>query len=441
MLENNNNLNNIQNEPVLPKKKVSFVHVSAPNQPAQANNPQPSQANNPQPASPAQPAPQPAPVQQAQQYNYGAQQTYNPYSQAYTYYPYNQYTPQNYQNPYYYGQYQPYYDPEVIRRQYEHQVKVGEAKKKIKSLGSMAGIAILLFVAASFLVSSILLIPQIKSLYSSSSAFQSAFAIVSSFLYIFIPFGIMAIFIKKKEPDVNFFPFKKMSAKRAVLSVPIGLLICVGANIITNVLINLLDSAGVKATQPSDSAANPETIPALLLSLVATAIMPALLEEFALRGVILQPLRKYGTAFAIVASSAIFGIMHGNLIQAPFAFIVGLGLAFFAIKCGSLWIGVIIHGLNNAYSVLMSFMYSKLSEGTADKINYCVVGAILLLAIVSIVILLLSDKEFFKKENGDISTQDAKLLTSGQKAAAFFLNVPMIISLILMALFTAQYVS
>ena len=168
--------------------------------------------------------------------------------------------------------------------------------------------------------------------------------------------------------------------------------------------------------------------------------MPALLEEFALRGVIMQPMRKYGTAFAIICSSVIFGVMHGNLIQAPFAFIVGLGVAFFAIKCDSLWIAVIIHMLNNGYSVIMSFLDNHIKQKTLDTVNYAVIGVIALLAIICAIILLVSDKDFLRKENGNIAGEDAKILSAGQKAFAFFINVPMLVSFAFIAVLTAQYV-
>ena len=448
------NENNYLNENTTPsaKKKVSFVHVTSANQNAEKQTSAPSapsqptvQANQAQPGFTA-PVPAPGSVPQqtsAEQYQpnpYVSNQNYsNPYSGQYNNYnPYGQYNPYA-GNPYYYGQY-PYYNAQYSAEQYAKQLKTEQAKKKVRFLGNMAGISILLFLFVNILVSCVMIVPQFKTLYDTNAAFQSAFSIIASFLYIFIPFIITFAVMRKREPDVEFFPFAKIKAKRAILCIPIGLAVCIAGNVITNLLINLLSSTGVKLSQPSDSMAKVDTIPALLLSLVATAIMPALLEEFALRGVIMQPMRKYGMAFAIICSSVVFGVMHGNLIQAPFAFIVGLGLAFFAIKCGSLWIGVIIHMLNNGFSVVMSYLENIASEKTTDTITYIVAGVILVWAIISAIIIFIKDKDLFKKETGNIATEDAKLLTAGQKAFAFFVNVPMIVSLVFIAILTAQYV-
>ena len=425
---NENNIPNNNAEPYS-KKKVSFVHVSSANKSAEKQTaPQmPAQSEQqPRPVQPYAPAPQP-------------QANYSPYpAQQYSPYPYGQYNPYA-GNPYYYGQY-PYYNAQFATEQYQKQLKIEQAKKKVRFLGNMAGVSILLFLLMNVLVSFFVLIPGIKELYTSNSAFQSAFSIVASFLYIFLPFLITYAVIRKREPDVEFFRFKKIKPKRLILCVPIGLAVCLVGNIITNLIINLLSYAGVTLSQPSDSLAKIDTVPALLLSLVSTAIMPALLEEFALRGVIMQPMRKYGTAFAIICSSVIFGVMHGNLIQAPFAFIVGLGVAFFAIKCDSLWIAVIIHMLNNGYSVIMSFLDNHIKQKTLDTVNYAVIGVIALLAIICAIILLVSDKDFLRKENGNIAGEDAKILSAGQKAFAFFINVPMLVSFAFIAVLTAQYV-
>lgn len=73
-----------------------------------------------------------------------------------------------------------------------------------------------------------------------------------------------------------------------------------------------------------------------------------------MRGVVMQPLRKYGDWFAILTSAFVFALMHGNLVQAPFAFIAGIGLGYAVIASGSLWTGILIHLLNNSISVIQT---------------------------------------------------------------------------------------
>ena len=296
-----------------------------PAQPAQlyAKPAQPAQPYA-QPAQPAQPYAQPAQpyTQPAVPYGAAPGQPAGYYPNGYPIYP---------GNPY-------YYNPQLAQQAYEKRLRVEKAKKSLRYLGNMSGLGVILFLAFNTVMSLILTIPGVYNLYTANAVFSGAFSIISSFIYMFIPFLIIAFLIRSKDKTVNFVPFKKMNTKRALLSIPIGLTICIGANIIVNIIITLFEQFGFKLSQQSDALAEPTTAFGLVITLVSTAVMPALLEEFAIRGVILQPARKYGMAFAIISSSVIFGLMHGNFIQAPFAFIVGACFAFFAIKCDSLWI-------------------------------------------------------------------------------------------------------
>ena len=380
-----------------------------------------------QPAAPTQPVVQP--VQQPAVPTQPAV-PYTPYPQAY--YP-NGYPIQP-GNPY-------YYNPALAQQEYEKRLKVEKAKKNLRYLGNMSGLSVILFLAFNTVASMVLTIPGIYEIYRKDAVFSGAFYIVASFFYMFLPFLIVSFLIRLKDKAVNFFPFKKMNPKRALLCIPIGLTVCIGANIIVNLIITLFESFGVELSQQSDALAKPQTVFALFISLVSTAVMPALLEEFAIRGVILQPARKYGMAFAIISSSVIFGVMHGNLIQAPFAFMVGACFAFLAIKCDSLWIGVILHFLNNGFSVVMSYLQGSMKEAYFNLLYYIIIGAVALAGIICFVVLLLTDKTFFKKSEGNIAGEEATLLTKGQKFVAFFINAPTIISFVIIGLLTLQYIS
>ena len=87
-----------------------------------------------------------------------------------------------------------------------------------------------------------------------------------------------------------------------------------------------------------------------------------------MRGVVMQPLRKFGDRFAIVASAVLFAILHGNMVQIPFAFVAGLALGYFAIVTNSIWTSVVIHSLNNLSAVIISIYYTNHSE--SDMLFY-----------------------------------------------------------------------
>lgn len=69
-------------------------------------------------------------------------------------------------------------------------------------------------------------------------------------------------------------------------------------------------------------------------------------EELLFRGVVLRAMEPYGKKFAILTSAMLFGLFHGNLTQAPFAFLVGVVLGYVALEYNILW-AMVLHMFNN----------------------------------------------------------------------------------------------
>ncbi|MCM1497705.1 MAG: CPBP family intramembrane metalloprotease, partial [Clostridium sp.] len=55
-----------------------------------------------------------------------------------------------------------------------------------------------------------------------------------------------------------------------------------------------------------------------------SSLIGPIAEELIYRGFVMRSLEKYGESFAVVVSAVLFGVMHQNLIQSIFAFLVGL---------------------------------------------------------------------------------------------------------------------
>jgi membrane protease YdiL (CAAX protease family) len=160
-----------------------------------------------------------------------------------------------------------------------------------------------------------------------------------------------------------------------------------------------------------------------LLYILSISVTPALVEEFALRGVVMQPLRKFGDRFAIIISGAIFALLHGNATQALFAFIVGITIGYFVIATGSIWTGVAIHFANNFFSAVFSLISSK-SESVASDIYRIVLTSTFIIGIAAVIVFALDKKKVrLAAPDNDIST--------GQKFSAYIFTAPMVAALIL----------
>ena len=89
-----------------------------------------------------------------------------------------------------------------------------------------------------------------------------------------------------------------------------------------------------------------------LLSVLTIGILGPILEEFFFRGFLFEALNRYNCWFAMVATSAMFAILHLNLGQAIPTFFMGMVLVFFRMKTRSLLCPIGMHILNNCTALL-----------------------------------------------------------------------------------------
>ena len=133
-----------------------------------------------------------------------------------------------------------------------------------------------------------------------------------------------------------------------------------------------LNLIGYTAMAEMESATgNSETISMLLY----VAIIGPIAEELVYRGFVLKRLESHGKSLAILVSSILFGIMHGNLPQDIFAFCVGLILAYVAVEYSVVW-SILLHIINNG---LLGELYGRtmteFSEQTQIIVDYIILGS------------------------------------------------------------------
>ena len=149
--------------------------------------------------------------------------------------------------------------------------------------------------------------------------------------------------------------------------------------VIAGIQESILNVFGLSALESIQSAiADYDSLSMFLYAAVGAPIM----EEIIFRGLVLRHLQPYGKSFAIVMSAYLFGIFHGNLVQMPYAFLVGLVLGYVAIEYNILW-AMVLHMINNL--VLGDLIGRLLPELAGNAVlsliimTCSLVGAILLL--------------------------------------------------------------
>lgn len=109
-------------------------------------------------------------------------------------------------------------------------------------------------------------------------------------------------------------------------------------------------------------------------------------EEILFRGLILRRMEPYGKKFAIFASAFLFGLFHGNLSQAPFAFCVGLVLGYVTLEHNIGW-AMVLHMFNNLIiSDNLTRLAQLLPEATGELLIWAVIGVFSLAAIVILIV-------------------------------------------------------
>ncbi len=282
------------------------------------------------------------------------------------------------------------------------------------------GLCIIVYFALQYVFTLFLMVSSGLTLYQNNVAFFHAVnAVYFSLLSLFVPFLVFSL--RRGSPSyIEVLPLSAPKNKRIAVLVLLGAFgVCMISNYVAGFISELIQSAGLVETDTTPRLSADAL--SFALNVLSTAAMPALTEEFVFRGVIMQPLRRYGEHFAVFSSAFLFALAHGTVTGFTFAFLVGLALGYTAVLTGSLWPGVIVHFLNNFYAVVVTDLDS-IAPHAANLLSSIVVYGGLFLGVGSIVFLIMSHSIHFQKSR-------LKDLMKGKRFKSFFLSVPMLIAI------------
>lgn len=319
----------------------------------------------------------------------------------------------------------------------EAQKKWAKAKERIeiRRLGTVAGGALLAFLFIQNIFVVILSVFGKLGSFSDSPIFQSSVEILSSIFCILLPFLFFGRMMAKHSGAKDFLPLSMPRDKAlSLLSLPFGLGVCMAANIVTSLIITALKAFGVELSAPD--IARPGGTFGFILTVTAASVTAALVEELSLRGCVMQNLRKYGDGFAVVMSALTFGIMHMNLVQAPFAVMVGLALGYITVKTQSLWPAIVIHGLNNFISVAVT----SLSDNGMKQEYVGLLYSFMMITLIAFGVI--AGIFFIRRANRTVPAEKPVCLSSAFGRAFAFLTSPtVIIAVIIMLIYTSKFVA
>lgn len=305
-------------------------------------------------------------------------------------------------------------------------------KQEIRFQSTLASCAVLSLIFIQRFFASLLVFFYLYERYLNNALFQAGTEMIISFLSM-LPFVFFGRAIQKRSGLKESLPFEKPKAKGLMpLAVVSGLGFCMVANIVTNIMTGFVESYGVELSSPDIPM--PQGVFGFMVSFSRVVVLAAFVEEIAFRGYIMQNLRKFGDGFALAMAALVFGIMHCNLIQAPFALIIGFALGYFSIKTGTLWTAVIIHGLNNSISLAVSYLNGNVDEALLNNAASLMVYALIIATFPCFF-------AFVKRANALPSFKTRTELSTGSKVACYLTTPTMLVAIGIMIYFTAQYVN
>ena len=117
-----------------------------------------------------------------------------------------------------------------------------------------------------------------------------------------------------------------------------------------------------------------------LITVLYVAILAPLLEEVFFRGIVWFVLDKFlPPAAVIIFQALLFGIYHGNIVQAVYGFILGLLIGCIRRSSGNIISTFILHMFINAAGLMISCIPALEEAGTASRpMLICAFGAALI---------------------------------------------------------------
>ena len=156
------------------------------------------------------------------------------------------------------------------------------------------------------------------------------------------------------------------------------ILLSVGLNIVSHPLD--LDDAGI--TKFFEGMRNS------VVCLITLTLIGPIVEELVFREGILRQLKKAGLSSlsAIIISSVLFGLAHGNMAQFVMATLLGVVLGVLYERTGDIRLSAPAHILNNSFGVLLLY-FPQIEEGFEKIDTFALVCGGLLLAVTAVWIL------------------------------------------------------
>ncbi|MCH5162110.1 MAG: CPBP family intramembrane metalloprotease [Clostridiales bacterium] len=211
--------------------------------------------------------------------------------------------------------------------------------------------------------------------YGGSLASDALFTIPVQLLFFFgVPFLVYKLYGKRSVKQVfeysNFTGFKPYF----LLALPLGFCVWVFTIGVSSMWQALLGFTGYNSASSSPAMPEAFNFGYFVVDVLLTALLPAVCEEFIMRGGFLTTAQKtFKTVGCVVLCGVAFGLFHQNVKQVFYTSLFGALAAFMTIKLKSAFPAMLMHFANNFSSVFFNYADSydfALGGGFFDTLDY-----------------------------------------------------------------------
>lgn len=165
-----------------------------------------------------------------------------------------------------------------------------------------------------------------------------------------VPFIICAKYVGIINTEDIFSP-SRIGVPETALFAVVGFGASYLASMLVKIIQLILKMAGIKTVSGQINIPWNEA-PAAIIMIITVVLIAPLAEEYLCRGVILNVFKRFGNVFAVVGSSLIWALLHGNIVQGIPVFVLGIFFGIIAVRAKSILPSFILHVLNNLIAVL-----------------------------------------------------------------------------------------
>ena len=181
---------------------------------------------------------------------------------------------------------------------------------------------------------------------------------VSSIVLILLPAIIYILITKGRFKQV--LRLNKLSFKQIIITIIIAI-ICIPLSTCLSIIGLMFFKNNIGAYMTSIATSTP-----LIVMLLLVAVMPAIIEEISLRGVVLWGYNGQSKVMAALFTGVFFGILHLDGLQFIYATVLGFIMAYVVRVTNSIFSSMIIHFIVNGSSVIL--LATSLNMTNSDEI-------------------------------------------------------------------------